>query len=345
MKRPKNVFLSHIRILFLVCCLLLFFGVTVGDAKIVFRMDGDIYVSNDDGSGRRRLTNNTVLTDTHPRWSPDGKRIAFTRYMGNIPTSRELFIMNANGTHPQRLTHNNVYEGYPSWSPDGSRIAFASEQSGDPQVHVIELTTLAVTQLTENEKDEKVRGALAPDWSPDGTEIVYEKFIGSDPSQLAHKNIYVMSANGEQQRPLLPDPAEDIDIVIMRFEPRWSADGQSILFDAYTWAWDAPKTYRLTTMRIGRSPLVIEGIYDILGDNVLMVGACWMEKDRALLFGLILKDKPNANYDLYRYEPETRRLKRLTRDVHNEVYPDWIEGALSVSPHGKTKVMWGAVKQ
>ena len=54
-----------------------------------------------------------------------------------------------------------------------------------------------------------------------------------------------MSANGEQQHPLLPDPAEDIGIVIMRFEPRWSADGQSILFDAYTWAWDAPKTYRL----------------------------------------------------------------------------------------------------
>ena len=69
-------------------------------------------------------------------------------------------------------------------------------------------------------------------------------------------------------------------------------------------------------MRIGRSPLVIEGIYDILGDNVLIVGACWMEKDRALLFGLILKDKPNANYDLYRYEPETRRLKRFGHGMH-----------------------------
>ena len=80
--------------------------------------------------------------------------------------------MNADGTHPQRLTHNNVYEGYPSWSPDGSRIAFASEtkwrssgachRTDDSRCHTVNRKT---------KKDEKVRGgSLAPDWSPDGTE-------------------------------------------------------------------------------------------------------------------------------------------------------------------------------
>ena len=50
-------------------------------------------------------------------------------------------------------------------------------------------------------------------WSPDGTEIVYEKFI-SNLVGLAHKNIYLMRANGEQQRPLFPDPKEGVATIL-----------------------------------------------------------------------------------------------------------------------------------
>ena len=79
MKYPKDAYL--LQIIFFAFCLLFFSIAPVIEAKIVFVVDDDIFVMNDDGSGRRRLTKNTVSKDKYPRWSPDGKRIAFTRLM------------------------------------------------------------------------------------------------------------------------------------------------------------------------------------------------------------------------------------------------------------------------
>ncbi len=91
----------------------------VGD-KIAFvsRRDGnlEIHVINPDGSGQRRLTRNTV-GDSHPVWSPDGRRIAFV-------SNSQVCVMNADGSGQRRLTRNGARNFAPAWSPDGQRIAF-----------------------------------------------------------------------------------------------------------------------------------------------------------------------------------------------------------------------------
>lgn len=353
MKYPKNIYLGQTIPFLFAFCFLFFFVATIVEAKIVFCIDDDIYVMNDDGTGRRRLTKNTVSKDHYPRWSPDGKRIAFIRYMDKkSQASGELFIMNTNGKELQRLTDNNAREGCMSWSPDGKRIVFQSDRNrrGRPEVHVIDLETLAVTQLTGIEEIEGEQGSVVPDWSPDGTQIVYEKFIsnqkpngGGFAAGFSHKNIYVMSADGEDQRPLFPDPKPGANTVTMRFIPRWSSDGQRIVFtDCLD---NGKQTCRLSYTRIGGVPHAIKDIYDRLGDHLLTAGAVWMDNDRAVLFGLKIWGKPKANYDLYRYEFRTRSLRRLTREPTDEDYPDWIEGPLSVSPHGKLPTQWGEKKQ
>jgi len=140
----KTSVLSRTTRFFFTCCLFYLAGtLTSIEAKIVFCVDGEIYVSNDDGSRRRRLTHSTQATHRYPRWSPDGKRIAFTRYMDKTKsqTTAEVFVMNADGTDPQRLTYNNVLDTDPSWSPDGQHIAFSSTRSESWEVFVIEVAT------------------------------------------------------------------------------------------------------------------------------------------------------------------------------------------------------------
>ena len=203
MNRLKiNVLLQTLMFLF-PCCLLFFCVTTVVDAKIVFCVDGDIFVMNDDGSRRRRLTQNTTALDTNPRWSPSGEKIAFTRDMDKTQqqTTAEVFIMNADGTDPQRLTHNNVLDAYSSWSPDGTQIAFASTRSQDWEVFIIDVATRATRQLTDVP-------SASPDFSPDGRQIAFSRFI-TIPNGINPKTIYVMDADGQHQRRVIPDPPLD----------------------------------------------------------------------------------------------------------------------------------------
>ena len=335
-----NDFLQTLMFLF-TCGLLSFCVTTIVEAKIVFRIDGDLYVMNDDGSGRRRLTHNTTTKDSRPRWSPDGTQIAFSRYVakGNMHSS-ELFIINADGTDPQRLTDNNVSDTYPSWSPDGQHIAFA----GDREVCVIEIATRTLRQLTFAEAHEH-DSSTAPDWSPDGSQITFERFLSVRDrvgAGFAGKSIYVMDANGQHQRPL--QPLRRIDDNVMQFEPRFSADGQRVLFDDCKWL-DNRTRCRLSFARIGGVAHVIEDLYNRFGDNFLISYAGWMQNDRAILFAMKRLDKPDPNYDLYRYAFDTRKLRQLTSDPVDEKYADWTEGALSVSPHRKLPTQWGNIKQ
>jgi Tol biopolymer transport system component len=61
-----------------------------------------------------------------PAWSPDGSKIAFE---SDRAGDYAVWVMNADGTNPIRLTDPSPRSGAPSWSSDGTRIAF--EQGGD----------------------------------------------------------------------------------------------------------------------------------------------------------------------------------------------------------------------
>jgi Tol biopolymer transport system component len=85
-----------------------------------FREQEDIFVSRTDGSGLHQLTNDAP-NDRFPRWSPDGKRIAFYSARSG---SYQVWVVDPDGSGLQQITE---YTGgtvvYPVWSPDGSRIA------------------------------------------------------------------------------------------------------------------------------------------------------------------------------------------------------------------------------
>ncbi len=69
----------------------------------------------------------TVKIDglTTPSWSPDGKQLVFTGYVGGFS---DLFIVNADGSGLKRLTNDRYADLHPAWSPDGKSIAFTTDR-------------------------------------------------------------------------------------------------------------------------------------------------------------------------------------------------------------------------
>jgi len=98
---------------------------TLNATHIVFSYAGDLWSVPRAGGDARRLTTGPGI-ETEPRFSPDGKQIAFTgEYDGNL----DVFVMPASGGVPKRLTYHPGWEFTAGWTPDGKRVLFASSRA------------------------------------------------------------------------------------------------------------------------------------------------------------------------------------------------------------------------
>lgn len=91
-------------------------GVVNKDAN---RVVSQIYRVNIEGSNMKQLTTGD-RSSSSPRWSPDGRRIAFA-------TGGQIWTMKPDGSDRDQLTKISTGAGNPVWSPDGKWIAFNSD--------------------------------------------------------------------------------------------------------------------------------------------------------------------------------------------------------------------------
>src|SRR5712664_186443 len=122
--------------------------------------EGVLWRSRLDGSERLQLTN-LPMKAALPRWSPDGKRIAFS---GLTPGKAwKIFVISADGGSPEKLTPGENLELDPNWSADGQSLVFG-EFVGSPtsSIYVLNLQTRQVSTLPGP------KGLFSPRWSPDG---------------------------------------------------------------------------------------------------------------------------------------------------------------------------------
>ena len=99
-------------------------------------VDVDIWKIRRDGSDAMSLTPDSDANDALPDFSPDGRRIVFRSMRdGNA----EIYLMNADGTDPLRLTHHEATDTMPAFSSGGDRIAFTSFRDGNFELYTIAL--------------------------------------------------------------------------------------------------------------------------------------------------------------------------------------------------------------
>jgi Tol biopolymer transport system component len=186
-------------------------------------------------------------------WSPNGTQIAFF-------SGRNLFVVDRNGNHSRRLTHDVFPDFDAVWSRDGTRIAFLQQPQpaislGLPvgvqnDIMIVDVATGVVTHLT---RDRTARSDLL--WSPDGTKLFFRTgvmgaFTGADDVQtgapspgLGHiypvwsgdgrelafldgmNGVEVANADGSNARVLV-----HVDPYTCLAHPSWSPGGRALVF-------------------------------------------------------------------------------------------------------------------
>jgi TolB protein len=120
-----------------------------------------------DGHASQRLTHDGT-NGVSPAWSPDGRRIAFTRYVSG---RSEIDVVDADGAHEYTVVGGpKEQDTQPAWSPDAKRIAFVREVRGDLRLGVANADGTNVHRLPGEDSPYGV-----PSWSPDGRELVYSE--------------------------------------------------------------------------------------------------------------------------------------------------------------------------
>ncbi len=97
------------------------------DGRVAFTYQDDIWLVDPDGSNPRRLTVN-VARDFSPRFSPDGKWIAFT---SNRTGNNDVFLMPSNGGEPKQLTWFSGDDQALYWTPDGKGVVISSARGSN----------------------------------------------------------------------------------------------------------------------------------------------------------------------------------------------------------------------
>jgi Tol biopolymer transport system component len=169
--------------------------------------DGTLRRSKVDGSQKLQLVFPPMVAYL-PRWSPDGKQIAF---FGHPPGEHfQIYVIPADGGSPELLYHNDTNLADPVWSPDGKLLAFGENSLSNQgsAVFTLDLKTRVATKLPGSD------GLYSPRWSPNGR--------------------YIAAISLDSLRLMLFDRTtqnwSELSKLLVSY-PTWSRDGRYIYFD------------------------------------------------------------------------------------------------------------------
>ncbi len=188
-------------------------------SQLAFSWRGDIWVAAAAGGAARQLTNHLAY-EAQPRWSPDGRELAF---MSDRNGNADLFVVAAAGGVPERLTTHSDYDELYDWSADGKTLYFGSNRESR------EFLLYAVPRAGGRPVRVVHDQAWSARLSPDGQWIAYVRgyteWWRRGYRGPASRDIWLRRASGGPSLHLIDWPGDD-DL------PHWSGDGRALFFQS-----------------------------------------------------------------------------------------------------------------
>jgi Tol biopolymer transport system component len=181
---------------------------------------GDIFAANADGSAQVDLTNTRSAEEFASAWAPNGMNIAFeriTKLANGLPLAN-LYVMRGDGTRQTQLTFFTDSWNQPgdfAWTSDGSQIVFDYLTATGNEVWAVNADGTNPHRLFT--PSGYLQGL---DISPDGRTIVYSQYIGPP----GYYGLFLRNADGAGPENQLTSGFD--------LHPRWSPDGNKIVFDS-----------------------------------------------------------------------------------------------------------------
>jgi TolB protein len=183
-------------------------------------------------------------TNSSPSWSPDGSQIIFSSSMAGNP---ELYVADASGGRPKRLTNSNGANTSATWNPKtGQTVVFVSDRGGVPQLYSMSIDGTNVSKFDLPD----MGYVIDPAWSPNGQMLA---FSWRRPS--GNYDIYIMEAATSRLVEITRDSGRNE-------RPSWAPDGRHIVFEStrggsrqiWTMLADGSQPHQLTATGHNESP-------------------------------------------------------------------------------------------
>ncbi len=269
--------------------------VSVADLK-QRRYNTDIWIVPAAGGPTRKLTNGPGQDDS-PRWSPDGKTVAFLSDRDGKP---QVWLISPGGGEARKLTDSKTPVREFAWSPDGKQLAYVAREPDTEAEEQQKRDKAEVRLVGQNHKPDRL-SLIAPaggrprqlvggkdsilhfDWSPDGRQIVYSVAPTRRFEDQFQTDLFVVAVEGPKAshgkvRPLVRREGMDT-------RPQWSADGKWVAFVSSDGKFDwVGNTYLCVVPAAGGAPRNVSREYDGVISAAAPGGFGWAHDSQGLYF-------------------------------------------------------------